>query len=130
MVLLRSEYAEHVIRRAGGRDSEFWEGCVLIIGGLYLVHQVSKAKPAYVAVSPNANLAADVSGLTNKTNQAGQSSLTLGEPLAAPQPVLQSASVPVRNPTTTRPIVAQRSGQSYVPIVSPARYGAPRYTAL
>jgi hypothetical protein len=100
---------------------EFWEGAVLIVGGLFLVDRVTR-KPAAVAPS-NANLAINTAGLTRLTNTAGTSSLIAGEPLAAPTPSVSTSAVPVHVPVTARPIRAPLAGSFTRRPVSPARPG-------
>jgi hypothetical protein len=99
---------------------EFWEGAVLIIGGLYLVSRVTRKT---VVVAPvNANLATNVSGLTQLTNTAGTSSLVAGEDLAAPTPSIPSTSIATRSPVTVAPVKAPLSNRIARP-VSPVRKG-------
>jgi hypothetical protein len=76
---------------------------------------------------PNANLGGNQSGLTQMTNTAGASSLTLGEPLAAPQPSITSGAVMLQTPPTVAPVSAPLHGTAgFLRPVAQGRSGARR----
>lgn len=87
---------------------EFWEGAILVIGGIWLVGRMSRASKSSplnsVSVSASALGTVGPQGNTVATNTDGSSSLIAGEPLtpSAPQiPVNKTVSV---NPVTSAPI--------------------------
>jgi hypothetical protein len=106
---------------------EFWEGAVLVVGGLWLVNYMSHNSRHGANPLPNANLGGNQSGLTQMTNTAGASSLVVGEPLAAPQPTVVSNAVMLQSPTTAAPVSSPLHGTSgFLRPVAQGRSGARR----
>lgn len=84
---------------------EFWEGAILVVGGIWLVGRMSRqsaSHPANVAAPYMVSPSNDPSGgldPTLATNTAGDSSITVGEPIGQPTTPLR----PTRTPVTPRP---------------------------
>jgi hypothetical protein len=110
---------------------EFWEGAILVVGGIYLVTVVAKKRPG-APVSPNANLTnlsgRGQSGNTVATNTAGTPFLVAGEDLAGPTSALPTTTVPVASGPTRPPVSAPVFGtsQGSPRPVAQGRHGAVR----
>lgn len=83
---------------------EFWEGALVVVGGIWLIGRMSRRPqgPVYTAAPMMVSPSNDPSGGLNPTlatNTAGDSSLTVGEPLGQPATPLR----PTRTPVSTRP---------------------------
>lgn len=115
---------------------EFWEGALLVVGGVWLIGHMSRRShhhpvnsvSAYINQVPEQNL-------TNMTNEAGGgTSLTYGEPLLPAQPPLLSGrsvaagAMVKRTPTSlaTRPAVIASAAPATRSIPNLSTYsGAP-----
>jgi hypothetical protein len=108
---------------------EFWEGAVLVVGGVWLVsHMANRASTARMTAGPTvigANSTSwlgalgtsNASNLTNITNTAGGQPTVIGEPL---EPV----QTPVTIPGTPARIIPFPTPQPiYMPISPVARSG-------
>jgi hypothetical protein len=96
---------------------EFWEGAVLIVGGLWLVGRMSRASATHPLNAKPASISAlgtvGPQGNTVATNTDGSTSLIAGEPLTPMAPPLSIAKqVNVNAPSTPvvrSPIVAHNN---------------------
>jgi len=114
---------------------EFWEGAILIVGGLWLVGRMSRNS----TTSPLNKVVASVSaigtvgptGNTASTNQAGNTSLIAGEPLTPAGPPITINTLIGSSPVTLAPVVSPYLPRQVgvKPIAAPVK--APqRFTAL
>jgi hypothetical protein len=79
---------------------EFWEGAILVVGGVWLVsymanRQTSSTAQVYKTASTGSVGTTNASNLTNITNQAGQTTVW-GEPLEPPAPSIANPTMPAR----------------------------------
>lgn len=94
---------------------EFWEGAVLVAGGVILVAYFTKNKQTAAAAGVAAQTATgsagttNASNLTNITNMAGGYPTIAGEPLEPPQPPVGAPQVPVTVSTTPVPTPIKNS---------------------
>lgn len=109
---------------------EFWEGAILIVGGVWLVsHMARKNRQAQQTIIGTSTLGAsgtsNESNLTNLTNTAGGTPTIYGEPLQAPNPPL---AYPVRSPMIVAPTPYSRA----TPILRPGQFvsGSPVHTMM
>ena len=86
---------------------EFWEGAVLLVGGVWLVGHMSRRSASHPINSVATAIQASryTSNLTNSTNMAGSTSLIAGESLTPQGPKLPTSSQPIVAPVTRRPYV-------------------------
>jgi hypothetical protein len=112
---------------------EFWEGAILVVGGLWLVSHMAKRQAPVAAV--NNTGVSNASNLTTITNQAGGLPTIAGESLVAPTPLMQAplaVSRVVAYPVTPSGTPIARAPLSSAPVykapvvVSPVRVGGVR----
>jgi hypothetical protein len=95
---------------------EFWEGAILLVGGIWLVGQLDKRKTTVIATVSSVGTVGP-QGNTIATNTDGSTALVAGEPLtpgAASVPILTNtgltrnpvASYPSRSPVTSKTTAA------------------------
>lgn len=94
---------------------EFWEGAVLIVGGVWLVGKMTK-RPVFGAAPSITSKVVATPGLTTLTNTAGTPHLVAGEPLTPAGPMIPSHAVTVSTPVGSAPIKAPITPH-YVPTV-------------
>lgn len=86
---------------------EFWEGAILVVGGIWLVGRMSRqtaAHPLNATAVTDLVTPSNVPNLTNITNTAGEPVVVWGEPLdPAPVPVLKPGGPLYVVPTGTQP---------------------------
>jgi hypothetical protein len=90
---------------------EFWEGAVLVVGGIWLVGHMS----AKSAVGQSASIVKKPTvqvGNTTLTNTAGTSSLVAGEPLTPAGPLVGRSTTVVSTPVTSAPVHAPVVGHN------------------
>lgn len=73
---------------------EFWEGAVLVVGGLWLVGKISRQHGSVAHVMPTSLNPSLLGGAGNTvgTNEAGETSLVAGETLQAAPPLMLRSS--------------------------------------
>ena len=74
---------------------EFWEGAILVVGGLWLVGRMSRSSTAKPVLSQAAAGTVTATGNTTATNTDGSSVLVAGEPLSGIAPPLTRSNQPV-----------------------------------
>jgi hypothetical protein len=75
---------------------EFWEGAILVVGGLWLVGRMSRASASMPPVlSKAAAGTVTPTGNTTATNTDGSSVLVAGEPLSGSAPALVASNQPI-----------------------------------
>ena len=82
---------------------EFWEGAILVVGGIWLIGKVSRKSPNHpVTASMVAANPTQPAGNTVGVNTDGSNNLVSGEPLAPPVPALAQPQMGLR--TVTSPV--------------------------
>jgi hypothetical protein len=106
--LLVSFHTARNVESRGKSKMEFWEGAILVVGGVWLVsHMANKTNqqrfsggPTVIGANSTNWLGAlgvsNASNLTNITNTAGGQPTVLGEPLQPMQPGVSVPGTPAR----------------------------------
>jgi len=82
---------------------EFWEGAILVVGGVWLVGHMSRRSAAH-PLNQNQPTYSAVPTLAQSTNTAGTSSLVAGESLTQPTGSQLVKSGPVSLPASGTPV--------------------------
>lgn len=112
---------------------EFWEGAILVVGGVWLVkHMANRHRSALANVSAQSSLGSagtsNASNLTNITNTAGGYPTIAGEPLDSPQPPIMVPIVKPAQPIAIRPVAMPKAvtvNSKVVPFSRPVAPVAP-----
>ncbi len=99
---------------------EFWEGAILVVGGVWLVGRMARASSTHplntIPKSMSALGTVGPKGNTVATNTDGSTNLIPGEPLTPQAPVLQISRKinlnPVGAPVVRTPIVGSPIGKA------------------
>lgn len=93
---------------------EFWEGIILVAGGVFLVGHMAKKKTAVGLVAGSSDGVSNASDLTTYTNQASGYPTIAGEPLEPPQPPVGAPEIPITvsphpivTPVRSNPVLAK-----------------------
>lgn len=79
---------------------EFWEGALLVVGGIWLIGRISRNSPNHPvnSVASAIALSGTQQNLTNMTNTSGSVAVVAGEPLTGGNEPLQISNI--RRPIT------------------------------
>lgn len=101
---------------------EFWEGALLVVGGIWLIGRVSRnsANHPINSVANAVAVSKTQQNLTTMTNTSGSIAVVAGEPLTGgPEPM--PVAVPKFNilaaqrPVTAQPVISSLTANGFVP---------------
>jgi hypothetical protein len=121
-VQMKTEAAESKSSERGS-EMEFWEGAILVVGGIWLIGKLSRQSPNHPVNAIPLSVSASGNSLnpTLSTNTDGSSSLVVGEPFgpgATPTTIGGSSSAPAccgQNAATTPATVGASTGTPRTP---------------
>ena len=101
---------------------EWWEGAILVVGGVWLIGRISRQSPNHPvnSVAQAVAVSQTQQNLTTMTNTSGSVAVVAGEPLTGgsepiPVAITKRNIIAVQRPVTAQPVTSTLTRSGFVP---------------